>query len=238
MEFQSHARRAVVLQFAAVLLVGQVSAQDVGGAKALFCTDTAICAAETKRVEKKPVSPARVVPQSTEVAVRGLSYWIELEQPSGELKRVAASRTFVSGDRIRLSFRPNLSGFLYLFGLGTSGKTTPLFPKVAGETPGVTAGQTVSIPGRSFLRFDGQPGEEMILAIFSPTPIAEYASPTLAQMTTGDVTQLAEARSAGSKDLLRDDDFEGTQATLTSYAVLQSKNDARAINLTIRLKHK
>ena len=78
----------------------------------------------------------------------------------------------------------------------------------------------------------------MILAIFSPTPIAEYASPTLAQMTTGDVTQLAEARSAGSKDLLRDDDFEGTQATLTSYAVLQSKNDARAINLTIRLKHK
>ena len=35
MEFQSHARRAVVLQFAAVLLVGQVSAQDVGGGESL-----------------------------------------------------------------------------------------------------------------------------------------------------------------------------------------------------------
>ena len=238
MTFTSRWWCVFALPFTALTLVGAVWGQDVSGAKALFCTDTAICGAETRRAEKKPTSPKSVAQPSTETAVRGLSYWIEIELPNGELKRVSTNRTFASGDRIRLSFRPNLKGHLYLFGLGTSGKTTPLFPKVAGETAGVDSGQTVSIPGRSFLRFDGQPGEELILAIFSPTPIAEYTSPALAEMTTGGVTALAEARSAGSKDLLRDDDFEGAQATLASYAVLPTKNDSRAIHLTIRLKHK
>lgn len=236
MKFPTLSTCARALLLVTISLSGRAFGEDVAGAKALFCTDTAICA--TAATPRKHMKTTMSAPASAAVAVRGLSYWVEQEQASGELKRVSTTRTFTTGDRIRLSFRPNQKGHLYLFGLGTSGKTTPLFPKVAGETAGVDAGQTVSIPGRSFLRFDGQPGEELILAIFSPTPIAEYASPTIAQMTASDVTVLAETRSAGSKDLVRDDDFDGTQPTLASYAVLPSKTDSRAINLTIRLKHK
>lgn len=213
-------------------------AQDPGGAKALFCTDTAICTAATTSRPKPAPAPQAAAPTRTDVAsvaaagAFGLSYWIDLQQSSGELLRVPSERRFNTGERIRLSMRPNRPGYLYVFNLGTSGQTTPLYPRGT-ESPRTEAGQMVLVPGNSFLRFAPPSGEELLLVVFSPTPIAEYAGRQASMGNQAAVT-IADAR-GGSKDLMRDDDFDAPGASNASYVVAPRQD--KAINLSIRLKH-
>lgn len=206
------------------------------GAKALFCSDTAVCSPAGGAVPAKPQGGigVRSAPPLEQVAL-GLSYWVSLQQPSGELQRVSTASQFNTGDRIRLSFRPNRPGYLYVFGLGTSGRTTPLFPR-GDEVARTESGQTVHIPGKSFLRFTSPPGEEILLVVFSPTPISDFASSRPATAENSAVVAIADSR--GSKDLLRDDDFDSPAATKASYAVVPAGVSDRAINLSIKLRHR
>lgn len=211
-------------------------AQDMAGAKALFCTDSAICAAASQPGSRQHVvvAPGASSPPgaSAVAGAFGLSYWIDLQQANGELLRVPAGRKFATGDRIRLSMRPNRLGYLYVFNLGTSGQTTLLYPR-GGEAARTEAGQMVLVPGTSYLRFASPPGEELLLVVFSPTPIADYGGRNTAMDNKAAVT-IAEAR-GGSKDLMRDDDFDAPGASNASYVV--SPRSEKAINLSIRLGH-
>ena len=228
-----------MLPFLACAAIAQDSAS---GAKALFCTDSTICASSTPfghrpQAAARSSAPGGAPTAATHAAVPaagafGLSYWIDLQQPNGELVRVPSGRKFTTGDRIRVSMRPNRPGYLYVFNLGTSGHTSALYPR-NGETARTEAGQMVLIPNTNFLRFASPPGEELLLVVFSPTPIAEYAHRSASMANQAAVT-IADAR-GGAKDLMRDDDFDAPGASNASYAVAPRAD--KAINLSIRLRH-
>lgn len=223
-----------VLPFLACTAIAQDGAS---GAKALFCTDSAICSAPalSGRRAQAPAKSATSVANPAAVPAAGafgLSYWIDLQQPNGELVRVPSERKFNTGERIRVSMRPNRPGYLYVFNLGTSGHTSPLYPR-NGETARTEAGQMVLIPNTNFLRFASPPGEELLLVVFSPTPIAEYTNRPAPMANQAAVT-IADARS-GAKDLMRDDDFDAPGASNASYVVAPRTD--KAINLSIRLRH-
>jgi len=215
------------------LMVTALAAQDAAsGAKALFCTDSAICSgAPAPKPRPQPGAAAPAVAPAVAGAF-GLSYWVDLQQPNGELARVSTDRKFSTGERIRLSMRPNRPGYLYVFNLGTSGQTTALFPRGT-ESARAEAGQLVQVPGSNFLRFASPPGEDLLLVVFSPTPIADFAGRQTA-VDNKTVLHIADAR-GGAKDLMRDDDFDAPGASNASYVVVPRTE--KAVNLSIRLRH-
>lgn len=217
-----------------MVVTAAISQDDASsGAKAIFCAENGVCSGAST-ASKPRISPisGNSASQNSATAL-GLSYWIDLQLPNGELARVSADKRFSTGDRIRLSLRPNRSGYLYLFNLGTSSRMTPLFPR-GEETARTEAGQTVSVPARNFLRFSGPPGEEQIVILFSPTPLPEFSGGRQAGMDSS--TVIASAKDGG-KDLMREDDFDASDAIKANIAVLRPGSESKAIHLTVRLKH-
>jgi hypothetical protein len=115
-----------------------------------------------------PLHPLR---QAAE-PVPGLSYWVELETVRGEPgRRVPVSRSFRSGERIRLHFTSNRDGYIRLSALDAERMPTPLFPNPGkGLTDDrLRAREPRLLPDEKFwMRFDHQPGVERLLVVFAP----------------------------------------------------------------------
>jgi len=119
----------------------------------------------------EPVKPAP--PSRTEVFI---------EKQDGD-KAVAMSpqHVYTSGDLIRIRFRTNSDGFLYVVNRDTKNRLTVLFPTDdAGRENQVRAGINYIIPATSdgWFRVEGLPGYDTTYFVVSPTDLRAPAKPT------------------------------------------------------------
>ncbi len=161
-----------------------------------------------RRVSKPPVAPSTTTTQATAgPAPLGLSYWIELETPGGEGTQVTESRTFRSGERIRLHFRSNAEGRIALVQLGASGTATVLFPDarqgLVDDLLRPNEDRVLPSAGHWF-RFDDRPGTERLLVLFGSDATALQRFPLRPAMDPTATVALLESTQPvrGSKDLL------------------------------------
>lgn len=122
----------------------------------------------------KPVTQTAAVPEKERYA--GVSYQIVLLKDNGSFEVVSKSRTFRSGDKIKLLVRTNRPGYLTIMNIGTSGNSTVLCSEQ------IEPGAMVDIPRNSNFKFTGAPGTEKLLVMLSanPNPMAPPSSQTVA----------------------------------------------------------
>jgi hypothetical protein len=210
-------------------------ADPASGARALFGDDTT---SFTTTGEKSKTAKPRPAPRIQAATPHpGLSYWIELERSDGSVQRVATSREFSSGERIRLVVSTNQKGYLQVYNLGTSGRAALMFPIRAQEAGQMEPGRPYSVPVTSFLRFDSTPGEESLLLIYGTSPPANMPTPAGAGISNSSLQAYADA--GGSRDLIREDAAQGG-AFNASYVVAPPTDiqSGKVIAVTIKLRHR
>jgi hypothetical protein len=101
----------------------------------------------------------------------GLKYWVELVQPnSSQILRVSSTRTFHSGERIRLHFESNVDGHISLLQMNPDGSSRLLFPdqRINNADNRIKAGIDTTIPfENAWFTFDTNPGMERILVFLT-----------------------------------------------------------------------
>jgi len=139
------------------------------GAKAIFDSG------DGASVRMSSGGPAPSTPAEPEKYV-GISYKLALLKPNGDFSIVPKTRTFRSGERIKMLVRTNRPGYLTIMNIGPTGNTTVLFNEY------VEAKQLYEIPKSTALKFAGAPGTEkvMIMLSGSPNPIGGGQSTTVA----------------------------------------------------------
>ena len=133
----------------------------------------------------------------------GLSYWIE-KQSSDGMQRVTTSSAFTSGNRVRLHVQSNRSGYLYVVNQGTSGHSDFLFPANSNDGEYIDANRTYTVPAHGgYIRFDNQPGEEVVWVFLSQQPLSPKMTPTQGSiMPSNPSMKMVNYNPCGSKDLL------------------------------------
>lgn len=141
------------------------------GAKAIFDSGDG---ASVRMSSGGPASSAPAAPAPEKYA--GISYKLALLKPNGDFSIVPKTRTFRSGERIKMLVRTNRPGYLTIMNIGPTGNTTVLFNEY------VEAKQLYEIPKSTALKFAGAPGTEkvMIMLSGSPNPIGGGQSTTVA----------------------------------------------------------
>ncbi len=118
--------------------------------------------------------PAKPAPQSrSEVVVE--------KQDGAKATPMSPQHVFTSGDLIRIRFRTNSDGFLYVVNRDTKNRLTVLFPTDdAGRENQVRAGVDYIIPSTSdgWFRVEGLPGYDTTYFVVSPTDLRASAKPT------------------------------------------------------------
>jgi len=119
-----------------------------------------------------PSAPAAAAPEK----YVGISYKLALLKPNGDFSIVPKTRTFKSGERIKMLVRTNRPGYLTIMNIGPTGNTTVLFNEY------VEAKQLYEIPKSTALKFAGAPGTEKVMIMLSgnPNPIVGGQSTTVA----------------------------------------------------------
>jgi hypothetical protein len=126
-------------------------------------------------------------------------------------REVAVSRTFRSGERIRLVVQTNVDGYVSVAQIGTDGTAGMLYPDPAGGLAMAQVGafQDVLVPGPDhFFRFDETAGVERLFLVFARDP-AELEPLALAStMAAGQVAALRwyAEREHGAKNLVLEED--------------------------------
>jgi hypothetical protein len=155
----------------------------------------------------------------------GVRYWVDLVDAQGNRRQVTTDNVFRRGDRIQLHIMTNQDGYLTLVNIGTSGRTTVLFPSAS--APGsnfVKAGADHAVPPGSFLRFEGNPGQEVLVLTFSPRPDAVPSS-------------AAVAMAQGAKDLVHEVDRSSPQPASYAVAPARQGGAGETVAVQIRLKY-
>lgn len=100
----------------------------------------------------------------------GLKYYVELMEPDGQLIRVNASRSFKSGEKIRLHFESNFSGHLVIIQKQKGLPLKKLFPddRIDGGKDYVSAFKDIVIPSKAWFEFDDYPGEIELMVFLTP----------------------------------------------------------------------
>lgn len=108
----------------------------------------------------------------------GISYQLVLVSDDGQFKVVPKTRTFRSGERMKMLVRTNRPGYMTILNIGSSGATHVLFNEY------VDAFRMLEIPGNTNFRFVGDPGTEKILVMLSnePNPMGNQQKMTVDNM--------------------------------------------------------
>lgn len=154
----------------------------------------------------------------------GVKYWVELVDQNGTQRQVTTEYVFRAGDRIRLHMSSNRDGYLTLVNLGSSGRTTVLFPS-GGANNFVKAGTDYAVPPGGYLRFDENKGQETLILTFSPQAGTPSASAAMA-MARG-----------GAKDLLMEVDASSPQPATYAVAPPRPGNQPATVAIQIKLNH-
>jgi Domain of unknown function (DUF4384) len=144
------------------------------GAKAIFDSGegpaSGMSVAKTSRpAQEEPAKTAKFI---------GISYQLVLVSDDGQFRVVPKTRTFRSGERIKMLVRTNRPGYMTILNIGSSGSTHVLFNEY------VDAFRMLEIPGNTNFRFVGDPGTEKILVMLSnePNPIGNQQKMTVDNM--------------------------------------------------------
>ncbi len=157
-------QRATAL-FAGGLLVFSMSAlASPKGAKAIFDSGSGGTIGMSAEAPRAPAAKVETTARAPERYV-GISYQILAIGPDGQMKAVPRSRTFKSGERIRIVASTNRPGYLTVANIGSSGRMNILFREY------VDARRLTQIPASGNLRFDDTAGTERILLMLSNDPI-------------------------------------------------------------------
>ncbi len=151
--------RFIAIAFTVTLVFADES---MPGAKKLFYDPTS-----GVEVGGGSASPARTggggrATATTAPAVTGVSYWLELQTPSGQSLRVPSNHLFHNGDRIRLHITSNVDGKLVIMQSQDNSPYELLFPPNESTDNHVTKYRDNVFP-RGFFRFDNNPGQLKIL---------------------------------------------------------------------------
>jgi hypothetical protein len=97
---------------------------------------------------------------------------ITLERLDGTTWRaVDPGLVLADGDRVRFKYRTNVDGYLYVTDLGSSGKSSTLFPHAdTGQDNHVTASKDYQIPSTDSVvfRVAGPPGYDVVTFVVNP----------------------------------------------------------------------
>lgn len=99
---------------------------------------------------------------------------ITIQRLDGELwKTVAPNLVFSKDDRIRLQFRTNFDGYVYVTDQSTSGKYEQLFPREeTGQNNRVIKNHDYTVPTtETVFRIGGPPGHDVIYWLMSPVAL-------------------------------------------------------------------
>ena len=136
--------------------------------------------------------PPRPNGNSAATGLPGTRVEIELLR-DGKRKFVKPNYKFKSGDRIRLRLTTNFEGYISLLNIGSTGRVNALFP-YPGADDRTRPAADVQIPkADDWIRFDDNPGTEVLTVIMSRRPIdtgASYRTRDLYVESTEDGTYL------------------------------------------------
>lgn len=130
----------------------------------------------------------------------GLAYWLELEQSNGVFTPVSTHTTFRSGNRIRLTVKPNRDGYLYIASLGSSGKPKPLYPPRDGRESGEVHAYTSYTSPNLIFQFDNRPGDEVISMVLLSEPTTPSPAPTAYKSASQSAADSLPVRTAAWSD--------------------------------------
>lgn len=190
--------------------------------------------------------------------VLGLQTTIYQLFPDGGTKAVSPNTVFAGGDRIRLGFNANRSGWLYVVNVGSSGRVTTLFPRLPTDNNRIQPGLVYQIPqqtGKS-IKFDATPGQELLIVVLAESRLSdfEYGGQTItiedaSRNTAGSNSAssgepprpqvLAMASSGGgstAKDLFVEDD--GVFVTAVHRPESESASGRKPLVQTLKLVHR
>ncbi len=205
-------------------LLGQ---EFMSGAKALFYDPATGAALKDNEKKKNPKNGQVAVKpvQPNKIKYVGLNYWIELEGGG----RVTEDYTFRTGDGFRLHIRSNVNGFLSLWSVDSTGKTSPLFPS-GGMDNSVAADTDYVPPG--FIRFEPPVEDEQLLIFFSRN---KADTPTFSK-TSADLQQISRVTQGlqNSKALV----FETEKKNAEEFGAYAVNVKGGVVMRLIRLKHR
>jgi hypothetical protein len=140
--------------------------------------------ADTRAKRTAPPVPAAAVKDpekhfvtvKNEIRLAALRYSLLKNTPKGDVE-VPVDSVFASGDRIRLRVTANQKGYLYLIARGSSGDWAPLFPHPESSVRSneIVAGRKYEVPGGAgeYFTFDSKAGEERLMILMTPQPVAD-----------------------------------------------------------------
>lgn len=110
-----------------------------------------------------------------------LSLRLELRRADGHAEPVSPEHVFQNGDQVRLSFRSQFAGYLYVTDQGSSGAFTALLAaSQIGRSNTVDAGRELLVPSADgWLEVSGPAGFDTLYVLLSPIPVAQPAAPAV-----------------------------------------------------------
>jgi len=135
------------------------------GAKAIFDSGEGPSVSMSSTPGKSaPVKKTAVRTAPAKEKYIGISYQLMLLSEDGQMRAVTKTRTFHSGEKIKMLVRTNRPGYMTILNIGSSGNTNVLFNDY------VDAYTMHEIPKTTSFRFVGKPGTERLMIMLSDNP--------------------------------------------------------------------
>jgi hypothetical protein len=110
----------------------------------------------------------------------GMGYTLYMRDANGEAVRVDPTRSFRTGERVRILLETNTDGYLYIFNTTDNGDPVMIYPDTRLDDGGnyIEAHVPIEIPSREeadesyrWFTFDNKPGTERLYVVFSRDPL-------------------------------------------------------------------
>jgi len=161
-------RLLTIMGCGALVLLFSLPAIGAGptGAKAIFDSGEGPSVSMSSTPGKSSAPVKKTVKQASPVKERyiGISYQLMLLSEDGQMRAVTKTRTFHSGEKIKMLVRTNRPGYMTILNIGSSGNTNVLFNDY------VDAYTMHEIPKTTSFRFVGKPGTERLMIMLSDNP--------------------------------------------------------------------
>jgi hypothetical protein len=105
--------------------------------------------------------------------VIALDYKVLLFKDGKEIAVDPKTYEFKIGDKVLVSVEPMHEYYVYIFQIGSSGRTGFLMPEQDEDPPLAKAGVEIKLPGDGFIEFSEPAGEETLLVVATEKPIGD-----------------------------------------------------------------
>ena len=182
---------------------------------------------------------------TTGAPAAGLRYRLIQHKPDGTDVDVDTATTFHSGDKVKLSFESNISGYLYVAMQGSSGNWAVLFPsaQINGGRNQLAPLEEYDVPSDGgWFQFDENVGTENLFVFLSREPLSQlpgFTRPvTKAETLTAAVVKELQ-QSVRSRDLVftKDSSSGGKPGVKQATYVVNRAEVGKAVTTTISLIH-